>query len=81
MRLTTKGRFAVTALEPIGKGFSHFVRMQELVLERARALGCMPRILNQSAEQLAEPDGFDFAFSVNVMEHVQDVPFFELLYY
>ena len=65
--------FVVTALEPIGNGFAHFVRMQELVFERAHILGCAPRILDRRAEDLSEADQFDFAFSVNVMEHVQDV--------
>ena len=65
--------FEVTALEPFGGGFSHFVRMQALVLERARALGCLPRILDCPAEKLTETAVFEFAFSVNVMEHVDNV--------
>lgn len=65
--------FQVTALEPTGDGFSHFERMRELVLVRAKVLGCLPRILNQSAETLSECDCFDYAFSINVMEHVDDV--------
>lgn len=65
--------FQVTALEPTGDGFSHFERMRELVLMRAKVLGCLPRILNQSAEALSECGCFDYAFSVNVMEHVDDV--------
>lgn len=66
--------FEVTALEPVGSGFSHFDRMRALVLERAKALGCQPQVLNQAAEDLAVAARFDFAFSVNVMEHVDRVP-------
>lgn len=65
--------FKVTALEPVGDGFSHFERMRELILERAKALDCVPHMLNQRAENLSIKDYFDFAFSVNVMEHVNDV--------
>lgn len=65
--------YAVTALEPTGEGFSHFDRMREIVLTQARALGCCPDVLNLPAEALSADARFDFAFSVNVMEHVDDV--------
>jgi SAM-dependent methyltransferase len=65
--------FQVTALEPTAPGFSHFERVRDLVLHRAKALGCLPRMLNQPVETLSELDCFNYAFSVNVMEHVKDV--------
>lgn len=65
--------FKVVALEPVGDGFSHFERLRELILERAEALGCVPQMLNQFAEELSIKDYFDYAFSINVMEHVNDV--------
>jgi 2-polyprenyl-3-methyl-5-hydroxy-6-metoxy-1,4-benzoquinol methylase len=65
--------YQVTALEPIGTGFSHFERMRQMVLQRSVALGCLPRVLNVAAEDLAERNSYDYAFSVNVMEHVDDV--------
>lgn len=65
--------FEVTGLEPIGLGFSHFEHMRQRVLERATAQGCLPRILDLAAEALAERSRYDYAFSVNVMEHVNDV--------
>jgi SAM-dependent methyltransferase len=65
--------FEVTGLEPTGSGFSHFEQMRQIVLERAVALNCLPRVLNLTAETLAERNKFDFAFSVNVMEHVDEV--------
>jgi SAM-dependent methyltransferase len=65
--------FKVVALEPVGDGFSHFDHLRELILERAEALGCVPQILNQRAEDLSIKGYFDYAFSINVMEHVSDV--------
>lgn len=65
--------FKVVALEPVGDGFSHFNRLRELVLDKARELDCVPELLNQGAETLSKTDCFDYAFSINVMEHVNDV--------
>lgn len=65
--------FQVTALEPIGSGFSHFEQMRKIVSERAAALGCLPVDLNVPAELLTERNNFDYAFSINVMEHVADI--------
>lgn len=65
--------FNVVALEPVGDGFSHFERLRELILEKANVLDCVPELLNQRAEDLAITDRFDYAFSINVMEHVSDV--------
>jgi len=47
--------------------------MQELVIAAARGEGCMPTVVNLPAEMLDVADQFDFAFSINVMEHVRDV--------
>ncbi|MDP2452355.1 MAG: methyltransferase domain-containing protein [Polaromonas sp.] len=66
--------FEVTALEPTGSGFSHFQQLRQLVRDRAEFLGCLPRVIGFPAEVLSEKNCFDFAFSVNVMEHVNDIP-------
>ena len=66
--------FEVTALEPTGSGFSHFERLRELVRDRAASLGCLPGVVDLPAEVFVEKNNYDFAFSVNVMEHVNDVP-------
>lgn len=66
--------FEVTALEPTGSGFSHFGQLRQLVRDRAESLGCLPRVVDLPAETFAEKAVYDFAFSVNVMEHVGDVP-------
>lgn len=65
--------FNVTALEPIASGFSHFDKMRGIVIERARSTGCLPNILTIPAEELGVVNQFDFAYSVNVMEHVTSV--------
>jgi SAM-dependent methyltransferase len=65
--------FAVTGLEPTGFGFAHFDRMRELILVCAETQGCLPEILDSTAEALTLFGCFDYAFSVNVMEHVDDV--------
>ncbi|MFD2643980.1 class I SAM-dependent methyltransferase [Pseudomonas japonica] len=71
-QLTREG-FKVTALEPTGSGFSHFERMRQVVLESAGEGGFEPTLCAIRAEQLDQPDTFDYGFSVNVMEHVDDV--------
>ncbi|WP_144144815.1 class I SAM-dependent methyltransferase [Paraburkholderia sp. BCC1884] len=71
-RLQQEG-FNVTALEPIGSGFSHFSRLQAIVLRHARHEGFAPSLLSSTGEALSICNAFDFAFSINVMEHVADV--------
>jgi SAM-dependent methyltransferase len=68
-----KEGFAVTALEPVADGFSSFRELQEIVLAHARDRGIEPEVLPIPVERLARPNGFDFAYSVNVMEHVGDL--------
>lgn len=68
-----KEGYDITALEPIGNGFSHFDQMRQIVLNKAFSLGCNPTILALPAESLTANNQFDYAFSVNVMEHVDDV--------
>lgn len=68
-----KEGFDVTALEPVGDGFSHFDQIRQFVLDYAHSQGCCPNILDQPAESLGVTDHYDYAFSINVMEHVNDV--------
>lgn len=65
--------YAVTALEPLGSGFSHFSRLQAIVTDYAARQGILPELMPSSGEELAAQECFDYAFSVNVMEHVRDV--------
>ncbi len=71
-QLVREGR-NVTALEPVGVGFSHFNQLQKLVLDLASIHNIKPVIININAENLNEVSAYDFAFSINVMEHVQSV--------
>ena len=64
--------YEVTALEPIGDGFTHFERMKQLVFECARLQACTPSVINAKAENFVDDECYDFAFSINVMEHVSD---------
>jgi 2-polyprenyl-3-methyl-5-hydroxy-6-metoxy-1,4-benzoquinol methylase len=65
--------FEITALEPTGMGFSHVRRLQEIVLDHAQCHGIAPQLLPGRAEELTLTGQFEFAFSINVMEHVGDV--------
>ena len=65
--------FSVTALEPVGGGFSHFHQLQEQVISYAREHGALPILLRCTAEELYSTKHYDFAYSLNVMEHVADV--------
>jgi SAM-dependent methyltransferase len=62
--------FAVTAIEPTGYGFAEFRQLGDIVLELAAA---KPTIAPCKAEDFASEPRFDFAFSLNVMEHI-DLP-------
>ena len=66
--------YHVSAVEPVGIGFSHIDRLRELVWNYAADRGCCPEVRPIKAEQLVADAEFDFAFSMNVMEHVDDVP-------
>ena len=65
--------YDVTALEPIGEGFNHFRELQLLVLEVAKINNHLPNLLNIHAESLSHHNIYDYAFSINVMEHVRCV--------
>jgi SAM-dependent methyltransferase len=67
-----KEGFRVAALEPIGQGFSSFCDLQKLVLAHARERGIAPEVLPIAVERLDQERRFDFAYSINVMEHVGD---------
>ena len=68
-----KQGYRVSALEPIGSGFSSFRALQDVVLQYAARQNMAPDLLPIPVEHLDVPDSFDLAFSVNVMEHVDNV--------
>lgn len=62
--------FDITAIEPTGEGFGEFKQLGDIVLELAAA---KPTIAPCKAEDFISEKAFDFAFSLNVMEHI-DLP-------
>lgn len=65
--------FSVTALEPVGEGFSHFTKLRLFVTEQALLTGHAPKLLLLPAEEMHVENTFDFAFSIYVMEHVGNI--------
>jgi 2-polyprenyl-3-methyl-5-hydroxy-6-metoxy-1,4-benzoquinol methylase len=65
--------FDVTEAEPIGIGFPIFHDLQRAVMVYAAKRGFVPQILPIKAETLTLTGKFDFAFSSQTMEHVDDV--------
>ncbi len=61
--------FAVTAVEPTGEGFGAFDKLRTFILAHALI---KPAIVTCGIEEFTSDAGFDFAFSINVMEHVKD---------
>ena len=68
-----KEGYEVVALEPIGDGFSQFAELQKIVLGYASMQKVLPTIKSIPIEHLTETNCYDFAFSINVMEHIESV--------
>jgi Methyltransferase domain len=65
--------FSVTALEPVGEGFSHFTKLRLFVTEQALLANHAPKLMLLPAEEMSVENTFDFAFSIYVMEHVGNI--------
>ena len=65
--------YDVTALEPDGEGFTHFTQLREFINGQAALNGHSPKLIRLPAERLDLSNKFDFAFSIFVMEHVDDI--------
>jgi SAM-dependent methyltransferase len=63
----------VVAVEPVGRGFDHLDRLRRIVGDLAATRGRAPELRAIGAEALASVEEFGYAFSINVMEHVDDV--------
>lgn len=68
-----KEGYLVTAIEPIGEGFSDFHELQKIVLNYAEDHDIAPKYLRIPVEEFFQENAFDFAFSINVMEHIQNI--------
>lgn len=64
--------YDITSLEPLGEGYSHFEMLREIVIDESRKHQCLPSLLTITAESLNLTEKFDYAFSINVMEHIAD---------
>jgi SAM-dependent methyltransferase len=65
--------YRVTAVEPAGPGFGHLDRLRELVTGLAARDSLPLESVRLPAERLTARDTYDYAVSINVMEHVADV--------
>jgi SAM-dependent methyltransferase len=63
--------FAITAIEPTGVGFGAFEELGEVILALATRDGAVPKVVRCKAEEFRSDGLFEFAFSVNVMEHIE----------
>lgn len=64
--------FSVTAIEPTGVGFGSFEELAAVVLAVAARDGVEPDIARCRAEEFESENRYALAFSVNVMEHVEE---------
>ncbi len=63
--------FAITSIEPTGTGFGAFEALGAAVLAFAARDGAVPSVIRSKAEDFSSDRRFHFAFSMNVMEHVE----------
>lgn len=71
IQLESEG-FDVTTVEPIGDGFTGISFMMQKFLETANEEALEVSLIRLPIEHCVFEDKFDFAFSINVMEHLQD---------
>ena len=71
IQLESEG-FNVTTIEPIGEGFTGISFMMQQFMEIASEEALGVSLIRSPIEQCVFEDKFDFAFSINVMEHLQD---------
>jgi SAM-dependent methyltransferase len=77
IQLASEG-FEVTTVEPVGKGFSGVSFIMEVYLEIARHENLSFNFIKSPIEECEFNHEFDFIFSINVMEHLEN-PFSVLL--
>jgi 2-polyprenyl-3-methyl-5-hydroxy-6-metoxy-1,4-benzoquinol methylase len=71
IQLASEG-FAVTTVEPIGKGFTGISFIMNVFSEIARKENLKFNLIETSIEDCVFNHDFDFIFSINVMEHLND---------
>ncbi len=63
----------VTAIEPSGSGFSIMAELGEKVNALAAKSNITYTVIDATGEEYVNCNFFDFAYSINVMEHVSDI--------
>jgi 2-polyprenyl-3-methyl-5-hydroxy-6-metoxy-1,4-benzoquinol methylase len=71
VQLASEG-FTVTTVEPVGGGFGGIPFMMEIFTEIARNEGLEFDLLATPIEDCKFDNSFDFIFSINVMEHLEN---------
>ncbi len=71
--ILVKEGWRVFALEPVGQGFSMFEKLQAIIHPYLVSKGIAPEVISLPIETFKREKAFDYAFSVNVMEHIDDV--------
>lgn len=71
--ILVKEGWKVCALEPVGQGFSMFEKLQAVIYPYLISKSIAPEVVSLPIESFRKEHAFDFAFSVNVMEHIDDV--------
>lgn len=68
-----KDGFDVYALEPISAGFGDFEEIKSIVIDWSTRSGYTFNVYNITVEEMNVENRFSFAYSINVMEHVENV--------
>ena len=71
IQLATEG-FKVTSVEPVGEGFSGISFIMNIFAEISKKENLTFSLIKSPIEDCAFDHKFDFAFSINVMEHLQN---------
>lgn len=71
IQLASEG-FKITTVEPVGDGFSNITYMMRIFSEIARKQQLQFELIESPIEKCVFDRKFDFVFSINVMEHLED---------
>ena len=71
IQLTSEG-FSVTSVEPVGEGFTGISSIMQIFLDIAKEEGLELNLIQAPIEECSFLGDFDFIFSINVMEHLNN---------
>lgn len=64
--------FHVTSVEPVGSGFGPIEKLMKCIEEQAKSEGLHIKLIRKGIEEISYEEKYDFAFSINVMEHLEN---------